>query len=508
MDAQRQTVRESRSYVDLVIWILAILVCAAIPLAILARGYTPPDDVRRHVAKAISGKPWESILVLRPGVTMDEHPGWHAILRGAHLFGKLDGDALVALSIGVLFFGFLLCGLFFVNHPETWLAGILLAVVLDQTVAFRLSLGRPFILWMIMLIVVFGLWNADRNSLGRQARIIRIGAASICFALLTWAHGSFYLFAVPIAAFVLCGRWRDGIEIAIALSAGVIGGALLTLQPVTFVSEHVKLVGLALGNPVSGGAKVPEFRSHYGSWKALLIVAALVGFRVWRGQPIRQIIKDPLLVMIGLCALLGTRVGRFWLDWGTPAFTLYVAKVFDELLTQRPATRAAVIRLGASVCVVALLFAAITYDYNQRWSTRKYASPLPNPGTETFSPDFFPREGGVVYAADMGAFYELFYRYPHAPWRYICGYEPGLMPQEDLVIYADLIKRGYSRETLLPWIRKMNEADRFVVHCEGMPPISDLEWQPFYDRFWFGRLPSGKPILEKAAADDTTTRTL
>ncbi len=41
----------------------------------------PSDDVMRHVAKAVSGKNWGDILVLRPEITMDSHVGWHTILE-------------------------------------------------------------------------------------------------------------------------------------------------------------------------------------------------------------------------------------------------------------------------------------------------------------------------------------------------------------------------------------------------------------------------------------------
>ena len=49
-------------------------------LRILALGYLPYDDALRHAAKAVSGRPWSEILLLRPGFDLDSNPGWHAFL--------------------------------------------------------------------------------------------------------------------------------------------------------------------------------------------------------------------------------------------------------------------------------------------------------------------------------------------------------------------------------------------------------------------------------------------
>ena len=59
---------------------LAFAVALLIPLRLLGQGYLPPDDALRHAGKAVSGKAWTDILVLRPDFQMDSHPGWHALL--------------------------------------------------------------------------------------------------------------------------------------------------------------------------------------------------------------------------------------------------------------------------------------------------------------------------------------------------------------------------------------------------------------------------------------------
>ena len=58
---------------------LVLLVTAAalflIPLKVVSYGFMPIDDALRHVAKAVTGRSWPEILVMRDGMTMDSHPG-------------------------------------------------------------------------------------------------------------------------------------------------------------------------------------------------------------------------------------------------------------------------------------------------------------------------------------------------------------------------------------------------------------------------------------------------
>src|SRR5215469_3644779 len=73
-----------KRYVPLLTWILIIGTLLVTVGKIVGYGYLPPDDALRHSAKAVSGKPWSEILVLRPGFEMDPYPGWHAILGAVH----------------------------------------------------------------------------------------------------------------------------------------------------------------------------------------------------------------------------------------------------------------------------------------------------------------------------------------------------------------------------------------------------------------------------------------
>ena len=89
--------------IPLAVWVLALLVGILIPLKILSLGYIPIDDVKCHVAKAISGKAWPEILVMDERFAEDEHPGWHSMLGALHRHLNCDADTLIFFSIAVPF---------------------------------------------------------------------------------------------------------------------------------------------------------------------------------------------------------------------------------------------------------------------------------------------------------------------------------------------------------------------------------------------------------------------
>src|SRR5271157_826011 len=72
-------------------------------LQILGLGFSPVDDALRPVAKVISGKEWQAILVIRPEITMYSHPGWHFILNQVSRFTGPDPTLLLNFSVAFFF---------------------------------------------------------------------------------------------------------------------------------------------------------------------------------------------------------------------------------------------------------------------------------------------------------------------------------------------------------------------------------------------------------------------
>src|SRR5580658_5918657 len=80
-------------YVPPVCWAIVLFVLLAIPFKIIGLGYLPSDDALRHAAKAVSGKPWQEILVLNPAAYhIDPNWGWHWFLRQIDLAFNWDAE--------------------------------------------------------------------------------------------------------------------------------------------------------------------------------------------------------------------------------------------------------------------------------------------------------------------------------------------------------------------------------------------------------------------------------
>jgi len=107
------------------------------------------------------------------------------------------------------------------------------------------------------------------------------------------------------------------------------------------------------------------------------------------------------------------------------------AMEFEAILESRLARES--IQSAALACVAAVgVYIAATRDIGSRWTedlTVEYLT-QENPDMKPW----LPEKNGIIYSADMGVFFRTFYKNPHADWKYILGFEPGVMLQEDLEI--------------------------------------------------------------------------
>jgi hypothetical protein len=464
---------------DLAVRFLALAIVTLIPIQILSQGYLPPDDALRHAAKAVSGRSWDAVLLLRPG-SIDFSPGWHAILRALHLTTKATAPGIAQFEVATLFIVFSLGPILLLRRAEGWLLALGLVSVLEPQMVLRLTLGRPLILSMGVTAAICLLWprlDVRRPSIGTLSLISALIAAA------TWIHGSWYLFALPIVAFFLAGRRHAAQWLLVATGVGVLFGALLTGMPLRFLWANVLLMTNIFGGGVSEW--VSELRAYPGAPLLILATTAIIIARkVWRGEPAATLRHDPVFVLAALGWLLGLRSARFWMDWGTPALLVFIALEFEALWLAFGHARR---RLVPAIIASVVCFLAITGNVNDRWS-----NPPRDPIFRTLlNPDrsgTLPDSGGILYSDDKRIFYDLFFLRPNAPWRYSTGFAPEMMPPEDLEVYRRAVTTGV--EALEPWARRMRPADRMVIRdYRGTPPFGWLEWQFIGDGLWSGRLP-------------------
>ena len=466
---------------------LTLLGVLLVAVRVLAYGFIPPDDAMRHAAKVISGQPWSEILVLRPGITMDSHPGWHALLGAWHQGFGGGPDTLVV--VGVVALWLLVMGLAasLLARPEAWLLAVGatgVATLATSDLMLRFFLGRPFLVSVAVLLLFCFRWQrlcADRWNWPWAAAFA--GAA----ALSTWIHGSWYLLVLPLAGLLLARQWRGAGRLAVLTGAGIAAGAALTGQPVVFLLQTGHHLFLSFGQHTFTTSLATEFQPNYGD--ALLVLAAglLLVWRQARGAWRRSCVDNPVFYVAALGWLLGLAVTRFWSDWGVPALMAWLALELQPVLV-RAMPRHSWARLATAAGAVAFLFLVITPDRGGHWTQNLLVERIS--ATDPDQAPWLPEPGGILYSDNMGIFYETFYENPHGDWKYILGFEPGWMPPEDLKILRD-IQLYQGGKCFQAWVKKMRPADRLILNAgpEAPPSIDGLEWHYPAKNRWSGRLP-------------------
>jgi hypothetical protein len=298
-------------------------------------------------------------------------------------------------------------------------------------------------------------------------------------------HPSWHLFLLPVAACVLAGRLRLGATLLAGLGLGVVVAGLLHGNPLEFAQQSLLHTALAFGTPAPPGTLAIEFLPGDGSPLLVLGVVALLLWRQLRGEWEPGTVRSPLLALAALGWLLGWLVIRFWSDWGAIALLVWMALELEAVLEKRIETRAPARVALAAVAGVAAVLVLSANTRGQRLSvTERPFLSLTAPGAEPF----LPEPGGVLYTDDMRLFFQLFYSRPAAPWRYVVGYEPALMPPDDLATFRRVLA-ARTPESFAPWVGKMRPADRLVLRStEGRPLIPELEWAQVSQTVWSGRV--------------------
>jgi hypothetical protein len=465
---------------------LVVACLSLVPFLVLAHGYLPADDALRHAAKAVSGRPWSEVLVLRPEVTMDSHPGWHALLGLVHRLAGVDALGLVMFSVVLLLLALLLPGAFLLRRPEAWAMALAAFALLEPRFVNRFIMGRPFVLSVALLLLLCLRVARETGPQVPDARWPWRGPLVLAglFGLVAWMHPSWHLFLLPVAACLLSRRFRLAAILAAGLGLGVLVAGVLHGDVVEFVQQSLLHTVLALGLPGPASTLAMEFRPGDGS---PLLLLGLVGLLLWRAvrrawKP--EAVGGPVFALAVLGWLLGFLVVRFWSDWGAPALLAWMAVEIEDALEALVPERSAA-RLG--LAAVAGLSALLVWTSNTGGQRLQPAErPYQSLATPAADPAL-PGPGGILYTDDMRLFYELFFARPHAPWRYVVGYEPGLMLPDDLATFRRALA-ARTPASFEPWVRKMGPADRLVIKStEGQPQIPGLEWTQVSQTVWSGR---------------------
>jgi hypothetical protein len=301
-------------------------------------------------------------------------------------------------------------------------------------------------------------------------------------------YSAWYLLVLPIAAFVAARQWRGALRLTACIVLGVLVGALFTGTPLLLLASAVEHVHRVFTGPVPRISLVGELQPLREGWPLALVALAILISRRMRTQSNLVLLRSPPLLLALISCALGLHVSRFWDDWGVPALAAWMTTEFDDLLALRM-DGASWRRTGFAIIVACVLYMDVTSDSEGRWSDGSTAWDL-SPVMDN-CPEWLPDPGGILYSYDMRLFYDTFFRYPHGWWRYSLGFEPSMMPEDNLRVYADIMATRCSYASFAPWVRKMTPADRLVLtkHPPRTPAIPQLEWRCFGADLCIGRLP-------------------
>jgi len=456
--------------------VVGILVLAWVPVRLLSLGYLPVDDALRHAGKAMTERSWGDILVVRPEITMDSHPGWHFVLQTLRQATGADAMDLVFASVVGLFLLVALIGFACHQPPWAWLAALVFVAVFDSDVVLRWIMGRPFLFSTAWLLVILFTW--ERGPILTRHRDVVVW--TLVFGLLSWIHPSFYLFALPVIALCAARRLREAGALAAVAVLGSFLGGVLSGHPLDFYRQAILHPLFSLGK--NAASLVGEFQPADGS--PMMILAALVLLSQLRaGYPNLDALRsDPTLVLVVLGWSLAFLNKRFWVDWGGPALLALITREIARCpdLVFRPALTRFALTLGLS----GILALTLCSDRAGRWSrVDRYFAPLARPEQARLLPD----PGGVLYSDSMYVFYSVFVRKPDAPFRYVLGFEAGWMKEEDETVYREGLRGGH--QALRPWVTRLRPQDRLIVSGNGSAEFPELEWEQATSTLWSGRLP-------------------
>jgi hypothetical protein len=474
-----------KRYVPLAVWIVVVSAIICIPLKIIGYGFLPMDDALRHAAKTISGKSWQQILVMRDDFPIDPSPGWQAILEWVHDTHGGDAESLVIFSVVALMMLVMLCGAPWFRRPEAWLAALFIAAVFIPACTTRFARGRPYILTDAVVITLLFLWTRR----GTKRQLSPLYVTPLLVAASAWIHGSWYMLVLPGVAILLAGMWREAILYGLCWLIGSVLGCALTGHPIGFLIQSVRHMFGVFGDFVVSRQLEPELHPSDGAVPAVLAVAALLLWRkVTIGWNPRRLL-NPVFMMMVLGWVLGLKMQRFWWDYGTPAFIIWVAMELQEHL-EREMIFDSSKRLFLALAIAGGAYLGFTSDRDGRW-TENLTTEFPSVENNPSLADWMPGPDGIIYNSDMDVFFTTFYANPMADWKYILGFESGWMRPEDLKVLRQAQWNFGDARAFKPWADEMRPQDRMFIHAVGgsAPNLPQLQWYYAATELWIGRLP-------------------
>ncbi len=490
-------IKEKESMI-LLLLILGTLVF--IPFKILSFGWNPPDDASRHIAFSTIDAKWSDVLVIDEKYDTDHNAGWHQVLKFLNKYCGFDKYDLMYFSVVGLFLLVNICGILVAPSPISWCIALLMMLNFDATVLFRLMFGRPYLVSCATTLVVLYLWSLDSEEYKPnfiKKTWVKYLLTIIALSLGVWIHGSWYIFLLIPISFFIAGRTKDSLKLTGCVLLSTVIGALLTGKFLHFLYYHFAVTFSIYSEPTFNWLLAKENHTGLQSiyWSSFAAIIILLCMKK-SNYKLKSIGSDPVFIMVLLCWMGSIMIIRFWIDWGRMALLLWLSYRIHELIKSSYSLKNPRIRYCLSVFVLVCLTLCFINDYDGRYTKAALMQPVDFYNEQTLDKlkGWEPGDGGIIYSTSMKCFYQHFFMYPTAKWKYVLGFEPAIMKTEAQQIYRDI---GYTglEEAYTPWVKKMTENDRLILF-NRLYTFPELEWIRGNRTWWVGRLKKKTPDSE------------
>ena len=450
---------EQRSRLLMTLLFMSVFAMAA--LAVVDYGFLPPDDALRHAATATSEGTYADVLVFDPSIPVtDSTPGWHRFLAGVHHQLGLDKFGLVSFSIFFLFMVVSCSGLFLFQRPEAWGMVVALSLALQSaSPTGRWLLGRPFLLVCAATAIFCLLWDRLRED---ETRWHAAAACMLVSAVTVWLHSTWFLLLAVPAVSVFSGDRRATMTLGGAILTGAVLGAALTLDPVRHLSYPIVHTFQTM-NAVPVHFRVSELQGGGGFVSWLLAFGLFIVARSSYPELQKVPLSHPAFLLFAVAWVLSFKAVRFMTDLGFPALMAGLALLTrDTLDSWLP--RAGLRRWVVAGGLAAAALWSTSANTGRRWESNQLQSVVWFQENPEEASEWLPGPGGVLYSPEMATFFNLYFTYPDANWKYILGLEQAIMPKDDLRILHDIWDEG-RLEAYAPWVEKLRPEDRIFIRA-------------------------------------------
>ena len=467
--------------------ILAIIILSAvfiiIPFKIIWKGFLPNDDANRHVAYAISDHKWSDVLEITPGLESDHNVGWHKILRFIYKCFRINKKDLLIISIIGLFFLFNLTGCLVSPNSAAWPITLIALFLFEASLIQRSILGRPFIISNIATLILLKLWFIKDLEIKNWLKYF---ISMLVLVLAVWIHGTWYTFLILPTALLLSGQIKRSINLTLCILVSTVIGAFLTGEIKEFLYFHYAATLNIFSEKIYNWQLVTEFAE--GNVRLLWMIPTIfiiILLIISKKLKLNDLSKDPIFIMILLTWMLSIKVVRFWVDWGTVALTFWLSLKLSELIKDMESAKKPLLRRTFFVLIAITVTILIP---SSNWNNKKERNSFIVDFSKKEFEAFKPVEGSIIYNDSMRHFYYQYYADPEGKYKYVLGFEPAIMLEDNRKTFRDILYSRFHYKAYKPWVDKLTKKDRLFASNDLSKNYPQLDWIKASDKFYIGKL--------------------